>query len=202
MCKFLNKYLIFTIKKEYWLYIFLKFFFLKLLMMSFLSFIIIIMFHKIIFKLHRIYIVKECASGNIERWNHLPDRDRIRPSIILIMYARTSRRLRTRVIANIARSLETGRALRACTRGAETEARTHLRSAHSHTGYARPLELHSFIKVASRAAPCLAPGRPFTSGAYAASHPTMHIRHIRTLRVSLHGRKKLCANSRDRYRRS
>lgn len=77
-----------------------------------------------------------------------------------------------------------------------------IQSAQSYS-YARPLELHSFIKVASRAAPCLAPGRPFTSGARTLplTRRCIYKEHTHAV-VSLHGGKKLCANGRDRYQRS
>lgn len=69
------------------------------------------------------------------------------------------------------------------TGSAHTPARRTRRRSHS---YARPLELHSFIKVARtdarasrRTAPrlALAPGRPFTSGAYAASRRCITYTH-------------------------
>lgn len=85
---------------------------------------------------------------------------------------------------------------------AHTPARRTRRRSHS---YARPLELHSFIKVARtdarasrRTAPrlALAPGRPFTNGAYAISLPTVRNAHAR----GPHAGERLCANGRDRYR--
>lgn len=137
----------------------------------------------------------------------------IRPQIIytLIIHARTWRRLRMRVIAYRAdRSVDwplgLSRLARAYTRtrdgSAHTPPRRTRRRSHS---YARPLELHSFIKVARtdvasltphRAAPCFSP-RPAFYERSVRCLSTVNNAHARGLRAG----ERLCANGRDRYRR-
>lgn len=129
----------------------------------------------------------------IEQWAR-----RIRLSIILIIHARTLRGLRTRVITSITRSLETG-----CSR-VQTEVHTYTPTRRSHTQLCTPTRT-TFIHK-SRATPRRAllslRSAFYERSEYAASRLAMHIRHIRTPQVSLHGGKKLCANGRDRYRGS